>query len=143
MNRSRADRRQFMGGSEDSPVSRAKIMGVISSKHSSMASKPELAPNSENQGVQMWEGMTTQRGQVSATMRHEEPGVQAEDGPAVGAQVADGREPAVDLLDGLEVRREEQEVDLADLALLGIDEADLGREDEGDVRRVETATPLR
>ena len=40
--------------------------GVISSKHSSIASNPELAPKSENHGVQMCEGMTVQRGQVSA-----------------------------------------------------------------------------
>jgi hypothetical protein len=67
--RSRAESRRFMGGSEDRPVSRAKIDGVISSKHSSMASNPEFAPKSENQGVQMCEGMTTARGAVSATIR--------------------------------------------------------------------------
>ena len=32
------------------------MKGVISSKHSSMASNPEFAPNRENQGVQMWAG---------------------------------------------------------------------------------------
>src|SRR5512143_1970504 len=67
--RSRADSRPFMGGSDDNPVSRAKIEGVISSKHSSIVSKPELAPKSENHGVQMWDGMTTARGAVSATIR--------------------------------------------------------------------------
>src|SRR5665647_1080008 len=66
--RSRAESCQFIGGSDDRPVSRAKIDGVISSKHSSIASKPELAPKSENQGVQMCEGMTTARGAASATI---------------------------------------------------------------------------
>ncbi|GAI48932.1 unnamed protein product, partial [marine sediment metagenome] len=54
---------QFMGGSEERPVSKAKIKGVVSSKHSSIESKPELAPKRENQGVQIWEGITTQFGQ--------------------------------------------------------------------------------
>lgn len=38
---SSAERRQFIGGSEDRPVSNAWIWGVKSSKHSRMSSKPE------------------------------------------------------------------------------------------------------
>ena len=53
--------RQFIGGSDDSPVSRAKICGVRSPKHSSTESKPDLEPSIENQGVQMWAGIRWQR----------------------------------------------------------------------------------
>src|SRR4030066_87638 len=59
----------------------------------------------------------------------EMPGVQSEDGAAVRAQVAQAGEAAVDFLHGFEVRRQKQEGHLSDLALLGVDEADLGRED--------------
>src|SRR4030065_270417 len=63
----------------------------------------------------------------------EMPGVQAEDGAAVRAQVAQPGESAVDFFHGLEVRRQKQGVDFPGLALLGVDEADLGGEDEMDV----------
>ena len=64
-NRSRADSRQFMGGSEERPVSTAWIMGARSPKHSSTVSKPEKAPNMEKWGVQMWAGTKTASGQIS------------------------------------------------------------------------------
>ena len=48
--------RQFMGGSEESPVSTAWMYGVISSKHSSTVSNPENAPNREKWGVQICAG---------------------------------------------------------------------------------------
>ena len=54
---SNPETRQFMGGSDDSPVSTAKMFGVRSSKHSSRESKPDLEPRTENQGVQMWAGI--------------------------------------------------------------------------------------
>ncbi|MBA7712662.1 hypothetical protein ES703_121645 [subsurface metagenome] len=46
-----------MGGSEESPVSRALMCLVRSSKHSSKVSKPDLDPNTENHGVQTWAGI--------------------------------------------------------------------------------------
>lgn len=64
--RSSAESRQFIGGSEESPVSSAWMWGVRSSKHSSMVSKPEKAPKSEKWGVQMWAGMNTASGQASS-----------------------------------------------------------------------------
>ena len=51
--------RQFIPGSEERPVSRAKISLEYSSKHSSIASKPDFDPNRENHGVQIWPGTTT------------------------------------------------------------------------------------
>ena len=68
VNRSRADILQFIGGSEDKPVSREWLYGVMSSKHSSMLSKPEYAPNSEKCGVQIWAGINTASGQVSSVI---------------------------------------------------------------------------
>ena len=50
---SRAEQRQIIVGSEESPVSRAWIWPVRSPKHSPMVSKPEKAPNREKWGVQM------------------------------------------------------------------------------------------
>jgi len=55
-----------MGGSDDSPVSTANIWGVRSSKHSSMVSKPDLEPNRENHGVQMWAGIRNPSSDVSS-----------------------------------------------------------------------------
>ena len=49
---------QFIAGSLDSPVSTAWMWGVMSKKHSSRWSKPDLDPNNPNQGVQTWAGMT-------------------------------------------------------------------------------------
>ena len=49
---SRAERRQFIGGSDERPVSMAWMWGVSSSKHSSMVSKPEFEPKTEKCGVQ-------------------------------------------------------------------------------------------
>ena len=59
------DTRQFMGGSEESPVSTAWMWGVKSPKHSSRVSNPEKAPNREKWGVQMWAGRNTAWGQAS------------------------------------------------------------------------------
>ena len=58
--------RQFMGGSEDRPVSKAWMCGVRSPKHSSMVSNPENAPNTEKWGVQIWAGMSSASGQASS-----------------------------------------------------------------------------
>ncbi len=63
---SRAETRQFMGGSEDSPVSTAWMWGVRSPKQASRESKPENAPNTEKWGVQMWAGMNSASGQTSS-----------------------------------------------------------------------------
>ena len=49
--------RQFIGGSEDRPVSRATICLEYSPKHSSMESKPDFEPKTENQGVQICAGI--------------------------------------------------------------------------------------
>ena len=57
-----------MGGSEESPVSRAWMQGVKSSKQSSMASNPEKAPNREKWGVQIWAGIKTASGQDSSVI---------------------------------------------------------------------------
>ena len=64
--RSRAESRQFMGGSEESPVSTAWIWGARSPKHSSTVSKPEQAPNMEKCGVQIWAGTKIPFGHVSS-----------------------------------------------------------------------------
>ena len=53
---SRSLMRQFIGGSEDNPVSTAKICFFNDPKHSSIESKPDFDPNMENHGVQMWAG---------------------------------------------------------------------------------------
>src|SRR3989344_2039343 len=53
------DRRQFITGSLESPVSTAKIYFVYSPKHASSVSKPDIEPNTENQGVQQCAGTTT------------------------------------------------------------------------------------
>ena len=55
--RSSAESRQFIGGSEERPVSTAWIYGVISPKHASTVSKPENAPNIEKCGVQICAGI--------------------------------------------------------------------------------------
>jgi hypothetical protein len=69
--------------------------------------------------------------------------VEAQNRPAVGAEVAQPAEPTVDLLHRLEVGGQEEQVDLPDLAFLRIDEADLRREDERDVVRSEGDAPER
>ncbi len=56
-----------MGGSEESPVSSAKISLVRSPKHSSTVSKPDLEPSMENHGVQICAGMSARRGSTSST----------------------------------------------------------------------------
>ncbi len=65
---SRAERRQFIGGSDESPVSMAKICGVNSSKHSSRESKPDAAPKTEKWGVQAWARTNTASGDESMTI---------------------------------------------------------------------------
>ena len=57
-----------MGGSEERPVSTAKMCGVRSAKHSSTESKPDLEPRIENHGVQMWAGIRWQRSPVASTI---------------------------------------------------------------------------
>src|SRR3989344_5715252 len=59
---SSADTRQFIWGSDDNPVSIAKIFGVSSSKHSSNESKPDIEPKMENHGVQACAGTTIHEG---------------------------------------------------------------------------------
>src|SRR5512145_3359552 len=54
--RSNSATRQFIGGSEDRPVSTAKTSLAKSEKHSVTLSNPDLEPNIENQGVQMCAG---------------------------------------------------------------------------------------
>ena len=49
--------RQFIGGSDDSPVSSATICLLYSPKHSSIESKPDLDPKTENQGVHICAGI--------------------------------------------------------------------------------------
>jgi len=46
-----------MAGSEDRPVSMAKILSVYSSKQSFKESNPDCDPKRENQGVQAWAGI--------------------------------------------------------------------------------------
>ena len=65
---SRADRRQFMAGSELKPVSTQKISRARSPKQASSESKPDLEPSRENQGVQMCAGTRNASGDVSRTM---------------------------------------------------------------------------
>ncbi len=48
-----------MGGSDESPVSTAKMFSVRSSKHSSNVSYPLFAPSTENHGVHIWAGIRT------------------------------------------------------------------------------------
>ena len=82
-----------MGGSDERPVSSAKMCGVRSPKHSSTVSKPDLEPSMENHGVQMWAGMRWQRGSISSDDLEQVARVQAEDRAPVGADVADAFEP--------------------------------------------------
>ena len=76
---SRAETRQFMDGSDESPVSRAWIWLDMSSKHSSSESKPENAPNSEKWGVHICAGMNTALGQqlrvISSRSRQSRPSI--------------------------------------------------------------------
>src|SRR3989304_8448839 len=57
--RSSFESRQFIFGSEERPVSMAKICDVNSSKHSSSESNPDIEPNTENHGVQACAGIIT------------------------------------------------------------------------------------
>src|SRR3989338_10484131 len=63
---SNLDKRQFIGGSEESPVSIEVICDANSSKHSSMLSKPDLEPKIENHGVQAWAGIIRQSAETSS-----------------------------------------------------------------------------
>ena len=64
---SRAERRQFMAGSEESPVSMARTYGVSSSKHSERDSKPEAAPKMEKCGVQACAGISIASAEASSS----------------------------------------------------------------------------
>ena len=66
VNPSRSLTRQFIKGSEERPVSTANMFEERSSKHSSIASKPDLEPNRENQGVQIWAGIRNPSSVVSS-----------------------------------------------------------------------------
>src|SRR4030042_3581288 len=66
--RSRVESRQFIGGSDESPVSIEWICGVNSSKHSDSESKPDSAPKTEKWGVHAWAGTRTASGEVSRTI---------------------------------------------------------------------------
>ena len=57
-----------MAGSDERPVSSAVMYSVISSKHSSMLSKPELDPKRAKCGVQTWAGINMQSGDASMTI---------------------------------------------------------------------------
>lgn len=65
---SRSESLQFMGGSDESPVSMAWMWGVNSSKHSSRESKPDAAPNTEKCGVHAWAGTNKARSDTSRTI---------------------------------------------------------------------------
>src|SRR3989338_8876674 len=54
--------RQFIAGSLDKPVSKAKMCFEYSSKHSSIVLKPDFEPNTENQGVHICAGTKKQFG---------------------------------------------------------------------------------
>ena len=60
---------------------------------------------------------------------------EAEDGAAVGMEVADGFQPAGELFGFMERGEQEEVVDLAGLAALLVDGADLAREDEAGLGR--------
>ncbi len=68
VSRSSRLRRQFIGGSEESPVSAAKTCSDRSRKHSSSESKPDLEPSIENQGVQTWAGIRKESGSVASVI---------------------------------------------------------------------------
>jgi len=86
--RSRAESRQFIGGSDDRPVSMAWTCGVSSSKHSSRESKPDSAPKTEKWGSRL--GGDEERigrrveGHPEQLLR-----VEPQDRPAVGVDVPD------------------------------------------------------
>src|SRR2546421_11888300 len=63
--RSRADSRGCIDGSDDSPVSSAKIWGSRSSKHASKLSNPDPEPSTAKCGVQIWAGMNSTSGEIS------------------------------------------------------------------------------
>ena len=58
------------------------------------------------------------------------PAVQSQDGPAVGADVADGLQPGRELVRRLQRGQEDQVVDLSSLAVALVDAADLPGDDE-------------
>ncbi len=55
-----------MGGSEESPVSTAKIWSEREPKHSFIESNPDFDPNMENHGVHMWAGIKKAFSEVSS-----------------------------------------------------------------------------
>ncbi len=61
---------------------------------------------------------------------HQVFGIEAQDGPAVGGDVADGGQLAADLIGALQIRRENERVHFAGGAVLFIDGADLRRQAE-------------
>ena len=65
---SRADSFQFMTGSEDKPVSNAKMCSDRSRKHASILSYPPFDPSVENQGVQIWAGIRWASSDASSTI---------------------------------------------------------------------------
>src|SRR3989344_3173003 len=65
---SRNGMRQFIGGSDERPVSIAKISPVKSSKHSSSAMKPDFAPNTPNHGVHTCAGTSAQSGEAASAI---------------------------------------------------------------------------
>ena len=59
--------------------------------------------------------------------------IEPQDRPAVGLEVADLRQGAVQAFRALEVRREDDGMHLPRLAVLAVDAADLGGKDERDI----------
>src|SRR5713101_5971297 len=121
--RSSADRRVFMGGSEESPVSSAKTYGSSSSKHSSRLSKPDSEPRTAKCGVQIWAGTKSTSGQTSRLMA-----IEPQDGPPVRLEIADGPQTTIEHFGMRQIGEHDEIVHFARTAMLLVDRADLHRE---------------
>ena len=78
--RSSCDTRQFIAGSEESPVSAANTCGARSAKHSSSESNPDCAPSAEYQGVHMCAGTKYASGEELQDDFEQVPRIETEDG---------------------------------------------------------------
>jgi hypothetical protein len=117
--------RQFIGGSEDKPVSTAKMCLVKSPKASVMLSKPPMEPKAENHGVQIWAG--TNKFLASAFKVNFSRSY--ESSPKIGrpseAILPIASKLGLDLLGRFQRRRKDQIMHLAHLIMTLIDIGDL------------------
>ena len=109
--RSSADRRVFMGGSEESPVSNAKTCGSNSSKHSSKLSKPDSEPRPQMRCPDMggheehvWTDVQAYGQQIMA--------IEPQDGPPVRLEIPNGPQAAIEHFSMPQIGKHDQVVHL-------------------------------